>query len=138
MGDKASLGTLFDLSTYCIDTLRSPPPTTSAAPSLPSPSPFPTLPPASQPVLRAACAETLEACLLLAATQLALHAQQQQPGGGGGGGGASSRALHELGGEVVELVDKALALNAPGSGKDDQRNSKALLEVVRSKLGRWV
>lgn len=127
-GDKASLGTLFDLSTFCIDTLRSPP-ASSPAPSLPSPSPFPTLPPASQPVLRAACAETLEACLLLSATQLALHAQQQ---------GGASRALHELGGEVVELVDKAAGLNVPGAEKDDERNRKALLEVVRRKLGTWV
>ncbi|KPV76212.1 uncharacterized protein RHOBADRAFT_52251 [Rhodotorula graminis WP1] len=127
-GDKASLGTLFDLSTFCIDALRSPP-TTSPAPSLPSSSPFPSLPPASQPVLRAACAETLEACLLLSATQLALHAQQQ---------GGASRALHELGGEVVELVDKAVALSGPGSAKDDERNRKALLEVVRRKLGTWV
>ncbi|GAA5910922.1 hypothetical protein JCM8208_006688 [Rhodotorula glutinis] len=127
-GDKASLGTLFDLSTFCIDTLRSPTPS-SPSPSLPSPSPFPTLPPASQPVLRAACAETLEACLLLSATQLALHAQHQ---------GGASRALHELGGEVVELVDKAVALSVPGAPKDDERNRKLMLEVVRRKLSTWV
>ncbi|BGP46895.1 hypothetical protein JCM10450v2_002746 [Rhodotorula kratochvilovae] len=127
-GDKASLGTLFDLSSYCIDTLRAPV-SASSAPSLPSPSPFPTLPSASQPALRAACAETLEACLLLSATQLALHAQQQ---------GGASRALHELGGEVGELVDKAAALSVPGAGKDEERNRKALLEVVKRKLGGWV
>ncbi|GAA5840892.1 hypothetical protein JCM9279_001252 [Rhodotorula babjevae] len=130
-GDKASLGTLFDLSTFCIDTLRSPPPSspapslTSPASSPSSPSPFPTLPAASQPVLRAACAETLEACLLLSATQLALRAQQQ---------GGATRALHELGGEVVELVDKAVSLSVKG----DERNRKLMLEVVRRKLGTWV
>ncbi|GAA6057523.1 hypothetical protein JCM3770_000566 [Rhodotorula araucariae] len=127
-GDKASLGTLFDLSSYCIDALRAPV-SGSPTPILPSPSPFPTLPSASQPVLRAACAETLEACLLLSATQLALHAQQQ---------GGASRAVHELGGEVGELVDKAAALSVPGAGQDAERTRKALLEVVKRKLGGWV
>ncbi|KAK4331772.1 nucleoporin [Rhodotorula toruloides] len=124
--DKASLGTLFDLCSYCIDTLRST--TSTAAPSLPSPSPFPTLSPPSQASLRNVCSEMLEASLLLATTQLGLHARQ------GGQGTGFVRTLGELGSETAEIVDKALGLTVPGTDAAKERNRKALLEVLKRRL----
>ncbi|GAA6027884.1 hypothetical protein JCM8097_001764 [Rhodosporidiobolus ruineniae] len=138
--EKASLGTLFDLSSYCIDTLRSST-TSTAPPALPSPSPFPSLTASSPAALRSACAETLEASLLLSATQLALHATTA-----GKGGASLARTLSELGSETVDLVDKAagtaVAAGAGGAGgKADpnaERNRKALLEVIKAKLSVWL
>ncbi|BGP30898.1 hypothetical protein JCM10296v2_002658 [Rhodotorula toruloides] len=124
--DKASLGTLFDLCSYCIDTLRST--TSTAAPSLPSPSPFPTLPTPSQAALRIVCSEMLEASLLLATTQLGLQARQ------GGQGSGFARTLGELGSETAEIVDKALGLAVPGADAAKERNRKALLEVLKRRL----
>ncbi|GAA5852521.1 hypothetical protein JCM8547_002528 [Rhodosporidiobolus lusitaniae] len=137
--EKASLGTLFDLCSYTIDTLRSTSSSTTSPPALPSSSPFPTLPPPSPAALRAACAETLETSLLLCATQLALHAKAAGQGAGQAGG----RTLQELGSEVVDLVDKASGTSvvaAVGGKADpkDERNRKALLEVIKGKLGVWV
>lgn len=124
--DKASLGTLFDLCSYCIDTLRSTSSTT--APSLPSPSPFPTLPTPSPATLRTVCAEMLEASLLLSTTQLNLHARQ------GGQGSGFARTLGELGSETVEIVDKAVGLTVPGADAAKERNRKALLEILKRRL----
>ncbi|GAA6000131.1 uncharacterized protein JCM10292_003997 [Rhodotorula paludigena] len=132
--DKASLGTLFDLCSFCIDTLRAPASSASPA-SLPSPSPFPTLPSPSQAALRDACAETLEASLLLSATQLALYTQQPQTQQRGSG---FARTLHELGSEFGDIVDKAVALAVPGAKADDEKKRKVLLEVLRHKVGGWV
>ncbi|GAA5904406.1 hypothetical protein JCM6882_008902 [Rhodosporidiobolus microsporus] len=130
--DRASLGTLFDLSSYCIDTLRSSSSSTTAFASLPSPSPFPSLPPSALSALRAACAETLEASLLLSATQLGLHAKAN--------GGANARTLNELGSDLTELVDKAAGTSVAAGAKDaaGERNRKALLDVLKVKLGQWV
>ncbi|BGP61149.1 hypothetical protein NBRC10512v2_002466 [Rhodotorula toruloides] len=124
--DKASLGTLFDLCSYCIDTLRST--TSTAAPSLPSPSPFPTLPRPLQAALRTVCSEMLEASLLLATTQLGLHARQ------GGQGSGFARTLGELGSETAEIVDKAMGLTGPEADAAKERNRKALLEVLKRRL----
>lgn len=133
--EKSSLGTLFDLCSYSIDTLRSTASSPSSSPSFPSPSPFPTLPQPSHSELRSACAETLETSLLLAATQLALHAKAGQ------GGASLARTLGELGSDLVELVDKAAGTTIAAGGKEDAkaaRNRKVLLEVIKSKLAVWV
>jgi nuclear pore complex protein Nup188 len=133
--EKSSLGTLFDLCSYSIDTLRSSASSSTSPPPFPSPSPFPSLPPTSPVALRSACAETLETSLLLASTQLALHAKSNH------GGAALARTLGELGSEVVELVDKAAGTAVVPGGKEDPkvaRNRKALLEVLKSKLAVWV
>ncbi|GAA5969808.1 hypothetical protein JCM11641_008047 [Rhodosporidiobolus odoratus] len=135
--EKASLGTLFDLSSYCIDTLRST--STATPPSFPSPSPFPSLPQPSSAVLRVTCAETLEACLLLSAAQLGLHAKASASGQGSA---TSTRTLNELGSETVDLVDKAIGTSVSTAGgkaePNQERNRKALLEIIKVKLGLWV
>ncbi|GAA6014140.1 hypothetical protein JCM10207_006110 [Rhodosporidiobolus poonsookiae] len=131
--EKASLGTLFDLVSYGIDTLRTS--STPTPPALPSPSPFPSLPQPSPAALRTACAETLEASLLLSATQLALHAQAGQ------GGAAQARTLNELGSDLVDLVDKAAGTSVAVARKADpaaEQHRKALLEILKSKVTGWV
>ncbi|GAA5828279.1 hypothetical protein JCM11251_006180, partial [Rhodosporidiobolus azoricus] len=127
--DPASLGTLFDLSSYCIDVLRSS--NVPTPPAIPTPSPFPSLGSSAPTALRAACTETLEVSLLLSATQLGLHAKAS--------GGANARTLNELGSDLAELLDKAAGLSSQaGRDGDGDRNRKALLQVVKAKVVQWV
>ncbi|BGP14773.1 hypothetical protein JCM10213_004289 [Rhodosporidiobolus nylandii] len=135
--EKSSLGTLFDLSSFCIDTLRTSS-TAASPPAFPCPSPFPSLSPPSPTALRTACAEILEASLLLSATQLGLHAKATA----GHASASLVRTLNELGQETREIADKAAGTSAAGAaGKPDpnaERNRKVLLDVIKAKLELWV
>ncbi|GAA5975705.1 hypothetical protein JCM10908_005252 [Rhodotorula pacifica] len=147
--EPASLGTLFDLISYSLDTLRSPP--SPAAPS----GCYSSSPSASGESaaidLAATCAETLESTLVFAVSQLLLHsavlssgsssslheAQQMETEGGGAGQqqpslGEKQRSLLELASETSELLDKA----ASGSGAGGA-SRKRLIEVLKARLRLW-
>ncbi|GAA5936020.1 hypothetical protein JCM1841_002719 [Sporobolomyces salmonicolor] len=138
--EKASLGTLFDLVSYCIDTLRSAP-TAVPTPTTPSPSStFPTLPLFSPAIFRTVCSETLEATLLLSATQIGLYGKLGHGPAQGQTGGSFTRTLKELAQEVTDAVDKAITAAeadkaAAREAKDDRQ---WLLAAVKTRLVSWL
>ncbi|GAA5873343.1 hypothetical protein JCM1840_000031 [Sporobolomyces johnsonii] len=140
--EKASLGTLFDLVSYCIDTLRSPS-TVAATPTTPSPSSaFPTLPLFSPAALRSVCSETLEATLLLSATQLGLYGKLGHGPAPGQTGGSFTRTLKELAQEVTDAVDKAIAAadqaGKAAAAREVKDDRQWLLAAVKTRLVSWL
>ncbi|GAA5867257.1 hypothetical protein JCM3774_002390 [Rhodotorula dairenensis] len=122
--EPASLGTLFDLISYCLDTLRSPP--------LPTPTTTATTTAAGTVTsldVASVCSETLESTAVLAVSQLLLHSASLAHSSsstmtsslmetdsshnhpqGGSTVGEKQRALLELASETTELLDKMMMM----------------------------
>ncbi|KDE07549.1 hypothetical protein MVLG_02220 [Microbotryum lychnidis-dioicae p1A1 Lamole] len=74
--EKASIGTLFDLASFCLDTLRQSPPAASSTTSTSSITP---LMPYFWRTMQSSTAQTLEGVLLLSTSQLALWLSKPDP-----------------------------------------------------------
>ncbi|GAA6058665.1 hypothetical protein JCM10212_004076 [Sporobolomyces blumeae] len=129
--DKASVGTLLDLVSFCIDSLRSPPFDVKTPPTFAAT--FQTLPDPTSASLRAACSEALEATAVLAATQLGLYRKIGAGPQPGEKGSAFARTLSELATEVLESVDKAISAEG---GKGSEKSW--LLRAVKAKVASWI
>lgn len=129
--EPASLGTLFDLISYSLDVLRSPPP-----PPPPTPTPTPT--PTPMIDLTRACSETLESTLVLAVSQLLLHSaslaqQQQQDSAAASSGGNPPPPPPAPSSSHSQMMDTE-PLNGTGSAGSGQQSvgerQRALLELA--------
>lgn len=130
--EPASLGTLFDLISYSLDVLRSPPP--PPPPTLTStPTPTPMID------LTRACSETLESTLVLAVSQLLLHSaslaqqQQQQDSAAASSGGNPPPPPSAPSSSHSQMMDTE-PLNGTGSAGSGQQSvgerQRALLELA--------
>ncbi|KAM0755748.1 hypothetical protein T439DRAFT_320460 [Meredithblackwellia eburnea MCA 4105] len=127
LGDKATIGTLFDIASYCLDTLRQP--LKSAVGPTPPPIASSPILPYSAGLLAQNSSQALEGVLTLATTQLALWLQKPDGPATGRLGASSTKTTAlmrreitgELTGDLVSLVDKALGL---GEGKSEDGAKK--------------
>lgn len=128
--EKASIGTLFDLTSFCLDTLRAATPPLVAAAGPPSTSLSTTSPllPYSSTLLNQNAAQTLETVLLLATTQLALYLFRPDS--------LPTRASQllrreiqgELASDLATTVDKAANLGSGGAAKAGERKKGVRFE----------
>ncbi|KAI5479662.1 nucleoporin [Pseudohyphozyma bogoriensis] len=114
--EKASIGTLFDLATFCLDTLRAPPSTTPAPAAASSPT-YPLLP-YTKELLSQNAEQTLEGTLLLAATQLGLWLYRSEPVPSRATAVVRREITTELASDLLSVVDRTLNV-----GKGDKKKS---------------
>lgn len=131
--EKASVGTLFDLVSFCTDTLRVPLPAAGAVPpASPSP-PGPAAPaPYSAAALHAVARGTLEGTLLLAAAQLGLWAAHPDAQGGARQAAAVRKEVAELASDLGGVLDR---VGGVGGGKADGLGGLAKAKAVRFDAG---
>ena len=126
LNEKASIGTLFDLCSFCLDTIRLPPTPTVAASTT-----SPPLPPDSSDAMSALAQQTLEASLLLSTTQLGLFLALAS---------TSATARREITGEIASdlagLLDKASGRGVIEKGGKKGEVS-ALIQLLRLFAAEW-
>lgn len=125
--ERASIGTLFDLASFSLDILRQP------STPLPPPATTSPLPPYSSETMSTTVQQTLEATLLLAATQLALWLQRIEPTRAGG---LMRREITgELAGDLLSTLERTANLGGKGEkGKKDKGLSMELVGVLKGFL----
>ena len=125
LNEKASIGTLFDLCSFCLDTLRLPPTPAPAAPTI-----SPPLPPFSSEAMSALAQQTLEASLLLSTTQLGLFLALSS---------TSATARREITGEIASdlagLLDKATGKGVEKGAKKGE--ASALIQLLKLFAAQW-
>ncbi|SCV71090.1 BQ2448_2678 [Microbotryum intermedium] len=134
--EKASIGTLFDLASFCLDSLRQSPPTASTTPTRAITSAITPLIPFSWRAMQSSTSQALEGVLLLSTSQLALWLSKPDPSPTR----ASIAMRREISGELATdlggILDRAGAKSTSALGgvkgaKEGAATSAEMMKVLK-------
>lgn len=123
----ASIGTIFDLASFCLDTTRKP---STLAISPPTSLPYTPLPPYSTERMTLLTQHTLEASLLLAATQLGLWLVKPEITIGRGSAAMKREIVGELKGDLLSVLNKV--------GGEGTKGSTELFRILKGFVHRCI